>query len=231
MSYWYYSEPAVAPNSPLLLFLHGAGETGGEQVAQTTTHGPWSASKHNANVSEQLGGFFRAAPHIPQLGGRWEADMLQEVVLRIRRQHPQVAQDRLFLFGISRGGWGALELAARYGQELDITGLVVCCPESVDRLETSLDVTPVYLFHSDVDQVVALNATRLRTYNNLQQRANFRWINVRPDRTLGRKQHNCWTYLLGHPSLYQWFNRLSNDPNHRNQKDQWPDFADLAVPR
>jgi hypothetical protein len=67
-------------------------------------------------------------------------------------------------------------------------------------------------------------------YKNLEDRANFQWVRVRPDRTIGERQHNCWTYLFGHPGVYHWFAGLAKDPNYRNQKDVWPDFADLSVP-
>jgi predicted peptidase len=156
--------------------------------------------------------------------------MLRELVLSIREQHADVAEDRLFVVGISRGGWGALEFAAAHGQALGIAGMVVCCPERIESLNAALAVTPVYLFHGDGDKVVVLDETRSQAYESLAGQANFRWVRVRPDRTIGEKQHNCWTYLFGHPGIYHWFTSLANDPNYSNQKDTWPDFADLSVP-
>ena len=174
--------------------------------------------------------FFRVGPDIPNQGGPWNAQMLQQLVLDIRKQHADVAEDRLFVVGISRGGWGALELAAAYGQALGIAGMIVCCPEHIGSLKAAVAVTPVYLFHGDGDKVVLLDEARAKEYNDLSGQANFRWVRVRPDRTIGAKQHNCWTHLFGHPSMYHWFTSLANDPNYGNQKEAWPDFADLSVP-
>jgi predicted peptidase len=231
MSYWYHIESAGRPNRPLLLYLHGVQENAGDDVAQVTKHGPWLEGKHvkNASVFEELRGFFRVGPHLPGEKDYWNADLLRELILRIRRQE-DVAPDGLFVVGISRGGKGALDFVVAHGKELGVNGVVVCCPQSVDNLKAALERTPIYLFHGDGDSVVLLNEAREREYANLSDRANFRWVKVHQSRTLGQRHHNCWTHLFGHPDLYRWFNRLSQDPEYRNTKDLWPDFADLFLP-
>jgi predicted peptidase len=231
MDYLYYTEFAAPAKRPLLLYLHGYGEIGGDGLAQTTKHGPWSDGQYvqNARVLDQLAGYVRIGPHL-QENGFWDPDLLKSLVLRIRQRRDDVAPNRLFVAGISRGGMGALELAAAHAGELGVAGMAVCCPERVERLQAALAGTPVYLFHGDGDDTVKLNAARVRAYEDLRNRANCRWVRVRPDKTSGATHHNCWTHLFGHPDLYRWFARLAEDPDYRNRKDAWPDFADLAIP-
>ncbi len=45
MTYWYRTESNQSARKPLLLFLHGVGETAGDHHVQTTTHGPWEHGK------------------------------------------------------------------------------------------------------------------------------------------------------------------------------------------
>jgi hypothetical protein len=68
MSYEYYFEES-ASTAPILLFLDGVGESGGNLEAQVTSHGPWSKGKHVANqhVHDALSRFFRVAPHLMEL--------------------------------------------------------------------------------------------------------------------------------------------------------------------
>lgn len=105
----------------------------------------------------------------------WNADILRKVILTIREQHADASWDELFIVGISRRGTGALRLADRHGDELPISGMVVCCPENTDALTGALKKTPTYLFHGDGDTVVSLSGPREKEYESLSGRYNFRW--------------------------------------------------------
>jgi hypothetical protein len=93
MSYWYLTERNAEDKLPILLFLHGIGEAGGEHVKQVVKHGLWA--NVNAAVSLRLRSFFRIASHIPQEKGSWNPDQLRELVLDIRERHNDVLPNRL----------------------------------------------------------------------------------------------------------------------------------------
>ena len=231
MSYWYRTELDATVKRPLLLYLHGYGEIDGDHVAQTTKHGPWGEHVNNRRVAEELRSFFRVGPHL--IGGDkayWNPGMLRDLIRQIHTQHAEVATDHLFVVGISRGGQGALDFVIAHGQELQVRGVVVCCPQNINNLNAALESTPVYLFHGDGDTVVRLDATRERVYEDLGDKTNFRWVRVHQSQTLGQRRHNCWTHLFAHPDLYRWFVRLKEEGDYCNRKDLWPDFADLSAP-
>jgi predicted peptidase len=224
MAYWYFTEGEAQDKIPILLFLHGAGESAGDPVAQVTKHGPWSGS--NPAVSDRLRRFLRVAPHLDQRS-YWNADNLRDLVGQVRQRYHDARPDRLVIAGISRGGKGALDLVAAHGAELRPAGVMVCCPEHVDRLAATLERAPVYLFHGDGDSVVPLDEARAALYDRLSQRPNFRWVRVHASWTLGERRHNCWTHLFRHPDLYAWLAGLLDDAAYGASKQRWPDFASL----
>jgi predicted peptidase len=236
MSYWYHVE---APNEvPLLLFLHGRGDSGGDPLAQTTKHGPWKKGEHvqNAKVLEQLREYFRVAPHLASDKDYWNAGDLGELVTSVRQKYEGVLLERMFVIGISRGGKGALDFAAH--PRPGLVGVVVVCPEHIDHLDAALEHVPVLLFHGDGDAVVHLDEPRVAEYEGRKERPNFRWIRVHKDWAIPptdpskpSQYHASWPHVIGHPDLYTWFARLSAEPEYRNQKNLWPDFADLTVPK
>src|SRR5262245_20799045 len=127
MSYWYRTEVDEVQRRPLLLYLHGYAENAGDNVAQTTKHGPWIEGKHveNGAVVNELSGYFRVAPHITDANGHWEAGRLAQLVREVRLQHAGVSPEYLVVVGISRGGKGALDFIAAHGQELGVAGAIV----------------------------------------------------------------------------------------------------------
>ena len=53
--------------SPLIVYLHGIGESGGDRSDQVRTHGPWKNEQFNLNVKGHLGQYFVVAPHLAEL--------------------------------------------------------------------------------------------------------------------------------------------------------------------
>jgi predicted peptidase len=233
MSYWYRTEADASPKRPLLLYLHGQRQNAGDDVAQTTTHGPWigGTQVENGAVVNELRKFFRVAPHIREPNGFWDAGLLAQLVREVRRQHAEVSPDRLVVVGLSRGGKGALDFIAAHGQDLGVAGAVVCCPESTDNLNTALEHSPICLFHAPGDKTVELTKARADHYDSLLGRSNFRWVAVHNDWTRGEKHHNCWTDLFGHPALYAWLTSVLADGEYRNNKWKWTGFADHQNPK
>jgi predicted peptidase len=149
VGYDYHFEASTS-RRPILLFLHGYGEGDGkdELAIQVTRHGPWTKGTYIANqhVQDELSRFFRLGPHLRRKGDLWESGALIQLLDCVRNDHASnIDSEHLFVAGISRGGWGALELASVLGNE--ITAAAVFCPERVDRLESAVSKMPIYLFH------------------------------------------------------------------------------------
>jgi predicted esterase len=174
---------------PLILFLHGAGERG-DSLAKVKVHGP-------PKLVEQRPGdfpFIIASPQCP--AGRWWSTevlirLLDELIATYR-----VDESRVYLTGLSMGGFGtwnlAMEAPGRFAAIAPICG--GGDPERVWRLRH----TPAWVFHGAQDKVVPLQASEqmveaLRSY---QPEVKF---TIYPE-----AGHDSWTETYDNPELYQW---------------------------
>jgi len=229
-AYEYHFE-AGRSRSPVLLYLHGYGESGGNLHVQVTNHGPWPQGKRvrNGNVQNEISGFFRVAPHLAKKGDTWDTEALAELLAEIATKYEsQIDPTHLFVAGISRGGWGALDLVAALGDK--ITAAAIFCPEKVTALEAAVGKAPVYLFHASDDTIVRFDPPRRNIYDKVAGRADFRFRELNLDQTFldengAYHPHVCWTHIFGHPQLYTWFELMKAEP--RPAKDRWPEFATL----
>lgn len=227
--YWYRVEIDCAQARPLMLFLHGYGETGGDSVEQTSTHGPWCRS--NPAVARELSNFFRIAPHIAEQGGEWNTGELIALVRETFRRYIDVSSAGISVVGISRGGWGALDFVSACPQEIAVSGSAVFCPEHAHNLPAALTRAPILLFHCATDELVKISETRRRLYHELESRPDFRWVRVHPSWTRGAKRHNCWTEVLAQQGLYEWFVGMRGVGDYAHSKDRWPDFTHFERPK
>ncbi len=91
---------------PLLLFLHGAGERG-DSLDLVNVHGP-------PKLIEQGQGFpfIVVSPQCP-VEQRWSVKTLDKLLNDIAAQY-RVDEDRIYVTGLSMGGFGTWNLAARF---------------------------------------------------------------------------------------------------------------------
>ena len=90
---------------PLLVFLHGAGERG-EDLSRVGIHGPVGL----VGEVPELGACLLAAPQCPG-GGWWQTGALTALVDELLTR-PDVDPDRVYLTGLSMGGYGTWNLLA-----------------------------------------------------------------------------------------------------------------------
>src|SRR5262245_60183544 len=88
---------------PLILFLHGAGETGND-LAKVKKHGPPKVVEKKKDFP-----FIVVSPQAPQRG--WRTDQLLALLDEVEGQY-RVDKDRVYLTGLSMGGYGTWRLAA-----------------------------------------------------------------------------------------------------------------------
>ena len=141
---------------PLLLFLHGAGERG-DDLNRVRAWGPpkkideepeWAASFPAIVVS----------PQCPE-GERWQTDTLLALLDEIEENY-RVDPDRVYVTGLSMGGYGTWALAAaapeRFAAIAPVCGgypyLALAAPRQISSL-------PVWAFHGDEDDVVPVTET------------------------------------------------------------------------
>lgn len=182
---------------PLILFLHGSGERG-RNVARVAAHGPPKIVKANPDFP-----FLVVSPQCPS-GCWWSPDLVLALLDEVTQRHA-VDPARIYLTGLSMGGYGTWHLGLSYPERF--AAIAPVCgggdPLAIvlanrNRLRL-LKQLPVWAFHGAKDPLVPLHESE-RMVRALQQIGNQPKFTVYPD-----AGHDCWTETYDRAELYDWF--------------------------
>lgn len=175
---------------PLIVFLHGSGERGAD-VELVKNHSPFTYQ----NLITQPVAIL--APQCPE-NIWWDTNAVYQLILDISTKY-NVDKSRIYLTGLSMGGWGTWKLAEEH-PELFAAIATVCAP--VDRLfEFQLDklkTMPIQIFHGALDDIVKPNQS-IEIYQKL--------IKINPNVQLTifpKDNHNSWNSTYSNPDFYKW---------------------------
>lgn len=172
---------------PLVLFLHGSGESGSD-LNKVKVHGP-------PKLVETRGPF----PFIlvsPQSPGRsWNPEVLNALVDSLIKEH-RVDRDRVYLTGLSMGGFGTWALAAAYPDKF--AALVPICGGGNPADASKLARLPIWVFHGAKDSVVPLRRSA-EMVDALKAAGGNPKFTVYPE-----GEHDSWTETYDNPEFYRW---------------------------
>ncbi|MEM6332585.1 MAG: alpha/beta fold hydrolase [Planctomycetota bacterium] len=149
-----YEDPARADQAwPLLIFLHGTGESGGSPT-RVAAHGPPKLIEQGTDFP-----FLVASPHNPgELPHNlWLTDFLAAFADHLT-QTQRVDPDRVYLAGFSLGGYAAWNWAAT--QPDRFAALVPLAAWGYPAEAANLADVPVRAYHGNLDFVVSINHAR-----------------------------------------------------------------------
>lgn len=197
--YQLYEPPAGDEPLPVILFLHGAGESGRDGVAQTTV-GIGPAIRENKNRFPALV-VFPQASH----GYGWRGFNMAAAVAaleRTMREH-DVDVDRVYVTGISMGGYGAW--AATLAQPERFAAVVPICggldpSAGFTLLEAARRLAPLphWVFHGDADNIIPVMESRV-----MVEALRLAGCDLRYTEYPGVK-HNSWDPAYAEPELMPW---------------------------
>lgn len=201
---------------PVILFLHGAGERGRNGLRETDIGLPQSIRK-----SEKPSPFVVVMPQCPD-GHVWtDADMEDVAFAALAQGMKEFHGDttRVYLTGLSMGGYGTWDIAARH-PGIFAAYMVVCggihLSKTIPNLESSLSrdpaisdpftetarrigKTPVWIFHGDADPTVPVEESRkmadaLRAVGGDVKYTEYAGV-----------AHDSWVNAYDEPELFSWF--------------------------
>jgi len=186
-----------AAHWPLILFLHGIGERGADPW-KVKVHGPPKVAENMTNFP-----FIVVSPQCPN--GQWWSNeiltaLLDDVITRYK-----IDTNRVYLTGLSMGGFGAWSLALEYPERF--AAVAPICgggnpyyPNAyTGARKAALKALPFWAFHGDKDPAVALSESE-RMVSALKKFGCDVKLTVYPG--VG---HDCWTETYNNPALYEWF--------------------------
>lgn len=174
---------------PTILFLHGAGERG-DDLDLVKVHGPPKIAEQQADFP-----FLVIAPQAPA-GSWWDRLMLVGVIEDALANY-RIDPDRLYLTGLSMGGFGSWELAAYHPEYF--AAVAPICGGGWRRLGCMAKDLPIWAFHGARDRVVPLNGS-IDLVNEHQRCGGTSELTIYPD-----AGHDSWTETYNNPALYDWF--------------------------
>lgn len=186
---------------PVILFLHGVGESGDDGLRPTEV-GLGTAIRRHAERFPCIVVFPQARPGCRAWRGEAAAAALH--ALDQAAAEFNVDPRRVYLTGLSMGANGAIELAAR--NPGTFAALVPVStdidestePDAVPALASAIGKTPVWLFQGGEDTETSVAATR-RLYRHLQTLAGQVRYTEYP-----RTGHGAWDPAYAEPELIPW---------------------------
>src|SRR5688572_30823837 len=129
---------------PTILFLHGAGERGSD-VNLVKVHGPPKIVEQKKDFP-----FIVISPQCPS-GEWWDPQTLIALLDEVSADHA-VDPDRVYLTGLSMGGYGTWETAIRYPDRF--AAIAPICGGGNKHRVRGIKHVPTWVFHGDKDGAV-----------------------------------------------------------------------------
>ena len=190
--------PSGKKTWPLIYFLHGAGERG-SNVWKVAMHGPPKLVRQQPEFP-----FIVVSPQCPT-GQRWDNDtliaLLDDVVKKYR-----VDKTRVYLTGLSMGGYGTWSLGLTYPERFAAIAPVCGGGDRIASLlpdSKKLDALkslPVWAFHGAKDPVVKVEESERMVAALRKLGCKEVELTIYPE-----AQHDSWTETYGARKLFDWF--------------------------
>jgi predicted peptidase len=175
-------------STPLMLFLHGAGERGNnlELVKK------WGPPKLVAKDPKFQ--FLVVSPQCPK-GERWDVEQMVALVKHVAATH-RVDRQRMYCTGLSMGGYGTWAITAKYPKLF--AAAVPICGGGDPANATALAKLPIWAFHGDKDTSVPLERSQVMV-DAIREAGGDAKLEIYPG--VG---HNSWSQTYANPELYRW---------------------------
>jgi len=174
---------------PFILFLHGAGERG-SNLELVKSQG---LAKRLQKWED-----FQFVVVSPQCSAtaRWYSNVLNEVLDETVGKY-RIDTDRIYVTGLSMGGFGTWALAIEYPHRF--AAIAPICGGGDPNRVCAIKHLPVWTFHGARDRVVSIVQTEVMVDALKKCEGNVRFT-VYP-----RAGHDSWTKTYANPALYEWF--------------------------
>jgi len=181
-------DPQSSQRWPFILFLHGGGERGND-IEHVRVQGLPKKLEHETDFP-----FIVVSPQC-SAAQWWSSDALSAALDEAVSTY-NVDTDRIYLTGLSMGGYGTWDLAMTYPRKFAAIA-PICGGGDVDRACT-LKHLSIWVFHRAKDTIVPVEYSE-KLVAALQHCGGHVRFTVYPD-----AGHDSWTATYANPELYSW---------------------------
>jgi len=190
-----------SPNrpAPVVLFLHGAGQAGNDGRRQALV-GLGKAIRAREKTFPAIVVFPQAQRRERDILSTWYADRPEGAraleILAAVQQDYSTDPNRVYLTGISMGGYGVWALAARFPERW--AAIVPICGGGDFENVAALKQIPCWCFHGADDPAVRVGNSRLMIEGLKKAGGEPRYTEF------AGVMHNCWDQAYSSDELWNW---------------------------
>lgn len=209
----YVPPQAATEPRPLIVFLHGAGESGSNNTAQV-----------NGNIDNLLAAAKARGAYLyaPQTSVGWNsATVIDRVMSMVERASAEQNVDelRFYATGLSMGGGGTWNIINRHGDQFAAAAPICAVLPATGYSAANLAEVPTWAFHAKNDSTVSYTTTRSVIANMLattgeapptypsRATADFLFQSTTLDlrhTEYASGGHGIWGKVYNTPALYDW---------------------------
>lgn len=194
---------AEAAELPLLFFLHGAGERGSDNRAQL---------KHGSSLFRDSILNYPCIVVFPQCASddfwstNWSNGSLEatnpsisllEALIDSLLTHEKVDKSRVYVAGLSMGGFGTAQLLAKNPDRF-AAGVVICGAAPIEDYSAELKHTPTWIFHGKDDNVVSPQFS-MDYFATIDENTGKHRLTL-----YDGVGHESWNYAFAEPDFLSW---------------------------
>jgi predicted peptidase len=172
---------------PSILFLHGSGESG-TNLAKVKKRGLPKLVESKPDFP-----FILVSPQCPGQG--WNNKTLMALLDGVISKY-RVDPHRIYLTGLSMGGYGTWSLAAAHPEKFAAIVPISGGGKTADAKK--LAALPIWVFHGAKDSIVPVQRSREMVEAIRAAGGNVKYTEY-PE-----AKHDCWTETYDNPELYKW---------------------------
>lgn len=173
---------------PLMLFLHGAGERG-NNLKLVTKHGPPKLIENGKDFP-----FIIVSPQCPP-NQWWSTEFLNILLNEIVSKY-RVDEDRIYVTGLSMGGFGTWALALEYPDRF--AAIAPICGGGSPYEACKIKHLPIWVFHGAKDEAVPISKSEEMVAALKACAGNVKFT------VYSEAGHDSWTETYNNPELYEW---------------------------
>lgn len=150
-NFWFYNPDSVkneTQKKPLVIFLHGASLCGND-LNRVKRYGTIDALEKGRELDA-----FVIAPQNP--GGSWKPSKINNI-LEWACSNYNVDRYRVYVLGMSLGGYGTIDMAAAYPEK--IAAAMAFCGGATSKDFNALSQVPLWIVHGTGDSAVPVSAS------------------------------------------------------------------------
>lgn len=175
---------------PMIMFLHGVGERGSDPNKLKVTGPPMMIAQGKKFP------FIMVSPQCPD-DSWWdkETDALTALLDEIESKY-KVDKNRVYLTGLSMGGFGTWSLAI--AQPKRFAAIAPICGGGETRRAPLLKDVPIWAFHGDKDSVVPVSRT-IEMIDAIKAAGGSPKVTIYPG-----VNHDSWTQTYNNDDFWKW---------------------------